>query len=59
LAGRLIATGDVGPIGSLVDRSLRRVQGVPHQPDGQHLTPEGHRMLAEQIASEVAGAIGR
>jgi acyl-CoA thioesterase-1 len=32
---------------------------VPHQPDGQHLTPEGHRMLAEQIASEVAGAIGR
>jgi acyl-CoA thioesterase-1 len=34
-------------------------RGLPHQPDGQHLTPEGYRMLAEQIASQVAGAIGR
>jgi acyl-CoA thioesterase-1 len=34
-------------------------RGLPHQPDGQHLTPEGYHMLAEQIASEVAGAIGR
>ena len=33
--------------------------GLPHQPDGQHLTPEGYHMLAEQIASQVAGVIGR
>jgi acyl-CoA thioesterase-1 len=34
-------------------------RGLPHQPDGQHLTPEGYRMLAEQVASQVAGVIGR
>jgi acyl-CoA thioesterase I len=34
-------------------------RGLPHQPDGQHLTPEGYRMLAEHVASQVAGAIGR
>jgi acyl-CoA thioesterase-1 len=34
-------------------------RGLPHQPDGQHLTPEGYRMLAEQVASQVGGAIGR
>ena len=34
-------------------------KGLPHQPDGQHLTPEGYRMLAEQVASQVAGKIGR
>ena len=33
--------------------------GMPHQPDGQHLTPEGYHMIAEQLASQVAGAIGR
>jgi acyl-CoA thioesterase I len=33
--------------------------GLPHQPDGEHLTPDGYRMLAEAIASQVAGAIGR
>jgi acyl-CoA thioesterase-1 len=35
------------------------LRGLPHQPDGQHLTPEGYRMLAQSVASEVAGAIGR
>ena len=35
------------------------LSGKPHQPDGQHLTPEGYRMLAEQLASQVSGAIGR
>jgi acyl-CoA thioesterase-1 len=35
------------------------LKGLPHQPDGQHLTPEGYRMLAESVASQVAGAIGR
>ena len=33
--------------------------GMPHQPDGQHLTPEGYHMIAEQLASQVADAIGR
>jgi acyl-CoA thioesterase I len=33
--------------------------GLPHQPDGQHLTPEGYHMLAQAIASQVSGAIGR
>ena len=35
------------------------LHGLPHQPDGQHLTPEGYHMLAESLASQVAGAIGR
>ena len=34
-------------------------RGLPHQPDGQHLTPDGYHMLAEQMASQVAGVIGR
>ncbi len=34
-------------------------RGPPHQPDGQHLTPEGYHMVAEYLVSEVAGAIGR
>jgi acyl-CoA thioesterase-1 len=35
------------------------LKGLPHQPDGQHLTPEGYHMVAEYMASQVAGAIGR
>jgi acyl-CoA thioesterase-1 len=35
------------------------LHGLPHQPDGQHLTPEGYRMLAEQLAPQVAGAMRR
>lgn len=34
-------------------------RGLPHQPDGLHLTPEGYRMIAEQLASRVARTIGR
>jgi acyl-CoA thioesterase I len=34
-------------------------KGLPHQPDGQHLTPEGYHMIAESLASQVAGAVGR
>jgi acyl-CoA thioesterase I len=30
-------------------------RGLPHQPDGQHLTPEGYHMLAAAIAPRVAG----
>ena len=32
---------------------------LPHQPDGQHLTPEGYHMIAESLASQVAGAVRR
>lgn len=35
------------------------LRGLPHQTDGQHLTAEGYRMLAESVASEVAAAIGK
>jgi acyl-CoA thioesterase-1 len=35
------------------------LHGLPHQPDGQHLTPEGYHMLAEALAPQVSGAIGR
>ncbi len=35
------------------------LHGLPHQPDGQHLTPEGYHMLAESLASQVADAVGR
>jgi acyl-CoA thioesterase-1 len=35
------------------------LRGLPHQPDGQHLTPEGYHMLAEQVASQVVGIIRR
>ena len=31
----------------------------PRQPDGQHLTPEGYRLLAESLAPMVVRAIRR
>jgi acyl-CoA thioesterase-1 len=31
--------------------------GLPHQPDGQHLTPEGYHMLAEGLVGQVAEAL--
>ena len=33
------------------------LRGLPHQPDGMHLTPEGYRMLAGKLAGQVAGAL--
>jgi acyl-CoA thioesterase-1 len=54
IQNRLSARGI--PVIMLANRMLR---GLPHQPDGQHLTPEGYHMLAESLASQVAGAIGR
>jgi acyl-CoA thioesterase-1 len=36
-----------------------RLRRFPHQPDGQHLTPEGYRMLAESLLPLVTGALGR
>jgi acyl-CoA thioesterase-1 len=35
------------------------LRGLPHQPDGQHLTPEGYRMLAAALAPRVLAAVGR
>jgi acyl-CoA thioesterase-1 len=44
------------PVVMLHNQILR---GLPRQPDGRHLTPEGYRMLAEAIAPQVARVIGR
>ena len=41
----------------MMENSMFR--GLPKQPDGQHMTPEGYRMLAEAIAGQVEGALGR
>jgi len=35
------------------------LNGLPHQPDGQHLTPEGYRVLAEQLVGPVTAALGK
>jgi acyl-CoA thioesterase-1 len=35
------------------------LRGKPRQVDGMHLTPEGYRMLAQQLAGPVAGALRR
>jgi acyl-CoA thioesterase I len=35
------------------------LHGLPHQPDGQHLTPDGYRMLAQSIAVQVTAALGK
>jgi acyl-CoA thioesterase-1 len=35
------------------------LRGLPHQPDGMHLTPEGYHMLAEALVLEVSRAIGK
>jgi len=54
IQGRLSARGI--PVIMMPNGMLR---GLPHQPDGQHLTPEGYHMLAEQVASQVVGVIRR
>jgi acyl-CoA thioesterase I len=33
--------------------------GLPHQPDGMHLTPEGYRMLAAALLAQVSTATGQ
>ena len=35
------------------------LHSLPHQPDGQHLTPEGYHLLAEGLVGQVAGALGK
>jgi acyl-CoA thioesterase-1 len=42
------------PVVMLPNNSFR---GLPHQPDGQHLTPEGYHSLAQHLAPQVARAI--
>lgn len=33
------------------------LHGLPRQPDGQHLTPDGYRSLAQSLAPEVESAL--
>jgi acyl-CoA thioesterase I len=35
------------------------LHGLPHQPDGQHLTPEGYRMLAAALLPQVESSVRR
>ncbi len=44
---------------ALVMLSNNMFSGKPHQPDGQHLTPEGYHQLAEELTASVEGALGR
>jgi acyl-CoA thioesterase-1 len=44
---------------ALIMLSNNMFRGKPHQPDGQHLTPEGYHQLAEELAASVEGALGR
>jgi acyl-CoA thioesterase-1 len=34
------------------------LHSLPHQPDGQHLTPEGYQMLAQALMGQVEAALG-
>ncbi len=44
---------------ALIMLSNNMFRGKPHQPDGQHLTPEGYHQLAEELAPSVEGALSR
>jgi acyl-CoA thioesterase-1 len=35
------------------------LRGLPHQPDGMHLTPEGYHALAQELLPQVTSALGR
>jgi len=60
-------TGNVGTIeAKLRSRGIRVImlpnemfRGFPHQSDGQHLTPDGYRRLAEALLPQVMAALGR
>lgn len=54
LQGRIRAMG-----ARLVMLPNSMFRGKPHQPDGQHLTPEGYHMLAQQLVGPVAAALGK
>jgi len=34
------------------------LRGYPHQPDGQHLTPDGYHALAQALLGQVEAALG-
>ena len=42
----------------LENQTLGAVPAQYHQPDGQHLTPEGYRLLASWLLPQVAPALG-
>ena len=42
----------------LDNQMLHAVPPQHHQPDGQHLTPEGYRLLASWLLPRVAPALG-
>jgi acyl-CoA thioesterase I len=42
----------------LENQMLSAVPSQYHQPDGQHLTPEGYRLLASRLLPQVAPALG-
>ena len=42
----------------LENQTLGAVPTQYHQPDGQHLTPEGYRLLASWLLPQVAPALG-
>jgi acyl-CoA thioesterase-1 len=41
----------------VVTVSNQTLGGLPHQPDGEHLTPEGYRMLAASLLPQVEASI--
>ena len=43
----------------MLDRVLGRMAPQHMQPDGRHLTPEGHRIIAARLLPQVTAAIGR
>lgn len=62
--GRVDRSSDIlGRLGArriaVVVLSNSMFRGLPHQPDGVHLTPDGYRMLAKALAPRVAAALGR
>jgi acyl-CoA thioesterase-1 len=42
----------------LENQMLQAVPAQHHQPDGQHLTPEGYRLLASGLLPQLAPALG-
>ncbi|MCE1237656.1 MAG: GDSL-type esterase/lipase family protein [Hyphomicrobiales bacterium] len=42
---------------TVIEVPNRMLRNLPHQPDGQHLTPEGYGGLAGALAGEVAAAL--
>jgi lysophospholipase L1-like esterase len=43
----------------MLDRVLAGMAPQHIQPDGQHLTPEGYRIIAARLLPQVTAAVGR